>query len=114
MKQDGLFLDVVEPELHFYHDTADPQNWAAQLTKHPKAAQYTAVSHEAFREVPVMYLLCEQDQALPVEVQRMMVRRIEEAGVENVVLESCGGSHSPFLSMPEKVTEVVARAAKAG
>ena len=71
------------------------------------------MSHESFREVPVMYLLCEQDQALPVEVQRMMVRRIEEAGVENVVLESCGGSHSPFLSMPETATEVVARAARA-
>jgi hypothetical protein len=100
--------------LRFYHDTADPQNWAAQLTKHPKAAQHTAVSHEAFREVPVTYLLCEQDKALPLEVQRMMAGRIQKAGVENVSLESCTASHSPFLSMPEIVLEVVMRAAKAG
>ena len=83
------------------------------MLKHPKAAQFTAVSHEAFREVPVTYLLCENDQGLPVEVQKMMFGKIEEAGVKVVTIESCEGSHSPFLSMPEKVVEVVVRAAEA-
>ena len=81
--------------------------------KHPKAAQFTAVSHEAFREVPITYLLCENDQALPIGVQKMMIGRIEEAGVNVGTIESCEGSHSPFLSMPEKVVEVVVRAAEA-
>jgi hypothetical protein len=83
------------------------------LLKHPKAAQFTAVSHEAFREVPITYLLCENDQALPVGVQKMMIGRIEEVGVKVGTIESCEGSHSPFLSMPEKVVEVVVRAAEA-
>jgi hypothetical protein len=81
--------------------------------KHPKAAQFTAVSHEAFREVPITYLLCENDHALPVEVQKVMIGRIEEAGVKVGTIESCEGSHSPFLSMPAKVTEVIVRAAEA-
>ena len=98
----------------FYHDTADPKHWSAQLLKHPKAAQFTAVSHETFREVPVTYLLCEKDQALPVEVQKMMISRIEEAGVKVGTVETCEGSHSPFLSMPEKVVDVVIKAAEAG
>ena len=86
----------------------------AQLLKHPRAAQFTAVSHEAFREVPVTYLLCEQDQALPVEIQQMMVGRLEEAGAKVATVETCAGSHSPFLSIPETVVEVVVRAAEAG
>jgi hypothetical protein len=42
----------------------------------------------------------------------MMVGRIEELGVR-VAVKSCGGSHSPFLSMPETVVAVVVRAAAA-
>lgn len=90
----------------------DPDHWSAQLVKHPKIAQYTAVSHEAFREVPVTYLLCEKDKAIPVEVQKMMIDKMEESGVKVGRIESCQGSHSPFLSMPEKVVEVVVRAAQ--
>jgi len=44
--------------------------------------QFTAVSHETFLEVPITYLLCENDHALPGEVQKMMIGRIEEAGVK--------------------------------
>ena len=92
-QQDGLFLSVEDPAKVLYADTADPQHWVAQLLKHPKAAQFTAVSHEAFRDVSgVTYLLCEQDRALPVEVQRMMIGRIEnEAGVAVGKVESCAG-----------------------
>ena len=43
----------------------------------------------------------------------MMIGKIEEAGVKVGTIESCEGSHSPFLSMPEKVVEVVVRAAEA-
>jgi hypothetical protein len=45
-----------------------------------------------------------------VEVQKMMIGRIEEASVEVKTIESCEGSHSPFLSMPKEVAEVVDRA----
>jgi hypothetical protein len=43
-----------------------------------------------------------------VEVQKM-IGRIEGAGVEVKTIESCERSHSPFLSMPEEVVEVVDR-----
>ena len=60
----------------------------------------------------IPYLLCENDQALPVGVQKM-IGRIEGVGVKVKTVESCEGSHSQFLSMPEKVVEVVDRAAEA-
>ena len=105
------FLIPTGPNEVFYHDVPNAQYWTDLLVKHPRAAQYDdVVNHEAFREVPVTSLVCEDDKALPAEVQRMMIGRIEEQGVEMKV-ESAGASHSVFLSMPEVVVEVVGRAA---
>ena len=47
-QREGLFLGVEDPNQQFYHDTAAPGHWSAKLLKHPKAAQFTVVSHEAF------------------------------------------------------------------
>ncbi len=103
------FLTPTNPHEHFYHDVPNAQHWMEQLVKHPRSAQYdNAVSHEAFRDVPVTFLLCEEDKAIPVEVQIMMIGKIEEQGVE-VTVERCGASHSVFLSMPSRVVEVVGR-----
>lgn len=73
------------------------------------------------------YLVCERDQAISEERQRWMVGRVREErekarmedeekkgegkGERVTVEESCGASHSPFLSMPERVVEFVRRAA---
>jgi hypothetical protein len=78
---------------------------------HPTSAQWADVTHEAFREIPVTYLLCENDAGLPLEVQRMMCGRIEALGV-NVDYENCEAGHSPFLSMPNKLGEIISRIAE--
>jgi pimeloyl-ACP methyl ester carboxylesterase len=48
-----------------------------------------------WRHVPSTYVLCEQDQAIPVEGQRRMARHASNS----VVLDT---DHSPFLSMPDQ------------
>ena len=107
----GIIVPVNTNDV-FYHDTKDPSYWTSQLLKHPKAAQTVAtVSKEAWRSIPVTYLVCENDHALPSFVQKMLVGKVEEAGVK-VDVETCSASHSPFLSMPDKVVEVIERAAK--
>lgn len=99
--------------MHFYNDLPpeDARHFVTQLVVHPTAAQWTEVTHEAFREISTTYLLCENDQALPLEVQKMICGRIEALGV-NVDYETCLGGHSPFLSMPDKVAEVVNKVAQ--
>jgi hypothetical protein len=52
------------------------------------------------------YLFCNEDRALPVDIQRMMVQKTEEATGCKFDTYECAASHSPFLSMPEKVLEV--------
>lgn len=80
------------------------------LVSQAHAAPTAPVSHESWREIPVTYLVCEKDNALPAELQRMMVDRIQKEGID-VTIEHCDAGHSPFISMPERVMEVIARAA---
>lgn len=101
-------VHIHDPDTHFYSDLppAEAKHFSAQLVVHPTSAQWTDVTREAFKEIPVTYLLCENDQALPLEVQKMMCGRLAAMGV-NVEHESCSAGHSPFLSMPDKLAEIV-------
>ena len=57
-----------------------------------------------------MYFFCEQDQALVLPVQQHMASMLGESAASF----TCSGSHSPFLSMPDKVAEGLEYAAKVG
>ena len=120
---DTKYVDIDDPKWYFYSDLPEEQRdrWANALVRHPVVCQYEAVQdgklkaelgeRVAWRDVEsVVYLLCTKDQALPDFVQQMMVNRLETEGglgksaIQVEVLES---SHSPFLSMPEKVVKLV-------
>lgn len=64
----------------------------------------TPISNVGYEHVPATYLYCQEDQALPLAVQHMMV---EKFGGEGFRTESCVSGHSPFLSVKEKVREVL-------
>lgn len=58
----------------------------------------------AWRSVPTTYVVCADDRAVPVELQRRLAARIGGATVE------LPGSHSPMLARPDALADVVARA----
>ena len=109
-------MNVGDPILRFYNDLSpsDQHYWSQQLQRSPCATNYTRLSYAAYFHHPITYLYCEQDQALPHKVQKMMVEGIRRQGVE-VAEETCGAGHSPYLSMPERILELVASmSARAG
>lgn len=55
-----------------------------------------------------MYFYCENDQALLPAVQRQLASQLGE----NAITYTCNGSHSPFLSEPDKVVEGLVYGAK--
>ena len=61
----------------------------------------------AHQEIPCTYILCEADRVVKVEVQEAMTK---EAGITDVV--RFPGSHSPFLTRPGEVADVVERIMK--
>jgi pimeloyl-ACP methyl ester carboxylesterase len=83
------------PQEIFYNDcTRDDTAWAVyQLAPHTlRAFQQTQLT-AAWHDIPSSYIVCDADNAIPPEAQRVMARRTGD------VLEM-HASHSPFLSQP--------------
>jgi pimeloyl-ACP methyl ester carboxylesterase len=103
-QSDGT-CNMLDPQQRFYNNLSPSlqSHWTSLLKPHPASAQIAPLTNEAYRYVSSTYLLCENDQALPIFIQ---VEFVKNTGVE-MQTERCGSGHSPFLSMPERVVEVV-------
>ncbi|KAJ4308310.1 hypothetical protein N0V84_012173 [Fusarium piperis] len=99
-----------DPIGHLYNDLPmEEAQWAEKLmVTHGNKAQYTPIdcNKVAWRVIPLTYIVCENDQALPGFVQDMMIAKVEAQGIA-VKQYRLQASHSPFLSMPDKVAEIV-------
>lgn len=73
----------------------------------PSTCFCSAASYAAWKHIPSTYLVCENDNAIPLQAQEMM---IGQPGA-NFTVERCAASHSPFLSMPDFTVDVIRRAA---
>jgi pimeloyl-ACP methyl ester carboxylesterase len=100
---------VTMPEAVFYNGVAQ------ELTTQAVAAiglQSTSsltqpLSRAAWRELPSTYVVCEQDQAIPVEAQEAM------SGRAGTVLRLDTG-HSPFLAAPAELAALLRGVLQAG
>lgn len=102
-------MTVQTPEEIFYNDLHESQTKTivSRLTHQAKPSFYTNLTYPAYQEVPVSYLFCEQDNAIPLVAQQAM------AGIvgPGVISYVCSSSHSPMLSMPGKVVQIIRAAA---
>ncbi|UNI16345.1 hypothetical protein JDV02_002783 [Purpureocillium takamizusanense] len=100
----------INPIDHLYNDVEpDEAKWANDLcVAFGHAAQTTPIQCErvAWRDIPLTYIICELDLAIPESVQTLMISKVEEQGIK-VRQYRLAASHSPFLSMPEKVVDIV-------
>lgn len=71
-----------------------------RLVPHPMRAFDVGVAAAAWKDTPSTYVVCTQDQAIHPDVQRFFARRCRNV----VELEA---SHSPMLSMPDRVAEIL-------
>jgi len=102
VEPDGRVV-CADPVAQFYADVDDPQPWVDRLVAHPHAVQRTPIGDSAaWRDIPVSYIVCDADQACPAFLQEMMIGRLKDEKVD-VWEERLPASHSPFLSMPEKL-----------
>lgn len=75
-----------------------------RLTRQPLVVFGQAPRGVAWREKPSTYVVCAEDRATPLEVQREYAKRAES------VVELPSGHH-PFLSRPELLARVLAEVA---
>ncbi|MBB3084877.1 alpha/beta hydrolase [Geodermatophilus sabuli] len=94
----GPAIAVRSPEQVFYNGVAPEltESAVARLGLQSRASAEQPLTNVAWRSVPSTYVVCEQDQAIPVVAQEAMSARAGE------VLRMDAG-HSPFLSHPAEL-----------
>jgi pimeloyl-ACP methyl ester carboxylesterase len=100
---DGVItIDPAHAVAALYHDCpADVASAAIhQLRPQSLTALSGSVNAAAWREKPATYVVCTEDHALPVPLQRSNAARIGES-------VDWPTSHSPFLSRPELVADLL-------
>ena len=99
---DGESLLPGRPEEVFFNDV--PEDAAAEaagrLAPQSMASIKGAVRAVAWRDIPSTYVICDLDNAIPVPAQEMLSGR---AGA----VQRLEASHSPFLSQPDAVVEII-------
>ena len=95
-----------DPSYRFYNDLSpeDQEKYTSLLTTVPTATQFAKTSYAAYKYYPCTYLFCENDQALPLYVQQMMV---EVNGGQSMKTQSCDAGHSPYLSRTDLVLRLL-------
>ena len=91
----------------FYHDCseADIADAKARLRPQALAALKTKVhiTPVRFGRIPRVYIECTEDRALSIDMQRDMIAKSPPVDVR-----SLPSSHSPFLSMPDRLADAPA------
>ena len=79
--------------------------WAtARLCPQPVLPQQTPLWPRASEALPRHYIVCDNDQTIPPAYQRQMAARLPET-----CRHSLPSGHSPFLSMPDRLADLLAR-----
>ncbi|MGC1457938.1 MAG: alpha/beta hydrolase [Steroidobacteraceae bacterium] len=87
----------------FYNDLAEPtRTWALpKLRPHWGRCFADCAGSPAWRRHPSTYVVCDQDQALAPRIQR------EIYGVRAQACVTLASGHSPFLSQPQQLAQVL-------
>ncbi|MFG1932182.1 alpha/beta hydrolase [Mycobacterium sp. NPDC048908] len=98
----GGYVEVATPMTVFYNDVevVTARDAAEQLGYQRYAAMEQELTEAAWKTVPSTYIICEEDNAIPVAAQEVMAKRADE------VLR-IRASHSPFLSQPAALARLI-------
>jgi len=107
-----LELDPAVVREAFYHDCSDEDASRATARLGPQPGRVFQMSFELapgrFGRVPRHYVECLQDRAIDIASQRAMVAKMP------CTVHTLDASHSPFLSMPDPLVDVLGRIARQG
>lgn len=109
----------LEPVDSFFYNGMSPGEQEAAIkllvhhTMNVRAAGFQELGDikAAWWDIPTIQIVCDDDQALSKGYQERMGDKVrsELNGVAEVPVEHCQSGHSPYLSMPEKLADMVER-----
>ncbi|KAH6721258.1 prolyl aminopeptidase-like protein [Leptodontidium sp. 2 PMI_412] len=112
---DGDVVNPSNPKEIFYNDLSDSAAapHIAALKQHSYLTFTSALTTAPWKTIPSTYILCEKDNAIPLQGQEGMIAGAKQVAPEAFdVVERCDASHSPFLSQPEWLAEKLVESAK--
>lgn len=63
------------------------------------------LTHAGYKDIPVSYLVCEDDLVIPLRNQKIGIEKIEKASGRKVDVTSIKSGHVPPASQPQKVVD---------
>ena len=106
ISEDRTEVNPDTPEKIFYNDMSEDEvkKWVGRLQPHSYQVFHSKVTHATWQEIPSTYLYCEQDNAIPLQVQELMVNEFGKG--TQIRTDKVGAAHSPMLSMPKGTAEI--------
>lgn len=80
--------------------------------KHSAASFASPLTYAGYKDVPVSYLVCENDNSIVVGTQRAQIEMIERESGNKVDVTTISAGHAPTQSDPQVVIDWVLRAAR--
>jgi hypothetical protein len=99
-----------DPFTLFFHDVPDGQEWAKTLRPHAWATKTSPATSAAYLNIPASYLLCEEDRAIQLFIQELMVEKARQKGAQ-IETEKVPTAHTPWLVIPDEVVAYIKRQA---
>ncbi|PWY73811.1 alpha/beta-hydrolase [Aspergillus sclerotioniger CBS 115572] len=81
--------------------------WARKLTRHSASAFPSELTHVGYKDIPVSWLLSEDDLCIPATLQKASMAMVERESERKVDVTSIKAGHCPFISKPKLVTDWV-------
>lgn len=96
-----------KPANIFYNDVSvdTSKYWISQLQPHTAVSFQIPNSYEPWKDIPCTYIFTERDNAIPISAQKAMA-----GSMGDISTVSLDASHSPFLSMPREVAQMIKNA----
>lgn len=108
VKPNGRFT-MKETASTIYHDLPpeEARYWASKIIDQSYAVQNTSITRTAYEYIPSTYAVTEDDRALPMQYQEMF------AAATGAEVKKIQSGHSPQLSKPEELADLIEEAAAA-
>jgi len=102
----------LDPELHADVTFTDLPHedgvaWTLKMDEHSALSFTTSLSYAGYKDLPVSYLLCERDKAVPPEIQQSIIDMIEAESGKKVDVHKVQADHCPWISAPDEVIWVI-------
>lgn len=79
--------------------------WVKKFRAHSAPSFACPLKHAGFLDVPVSFLLCEEDRVIPQSIQRGEIEMIEQKSGNKVDVTTLKTGHCPSVSNPQAVID---------